>query len=199
MGRYGRYRGGGRDTTEGYRQLDVRWMQRKGFLRAGSWSSLYWSRNGERFASIQVRADFNNSVTLMYRHRSYGDEEWTKAEYPVSLEWTRCNFGGERAWFLCPRPGCGRRVAKLWGGVMFYCRQCYNLAYESQNETAHDRELRKHQAIRMKLGGSGSLAEDFPHKPKGMHWQTYWRLCRKAEEAESRSWPPWVLKMIANS
>jgi len=108
-------------------------------------------------------------------------------------------FGGERAWFLCPRPGCGRRVAKLWGGTMFYCRQCYNLAYESQNETAWDRALRKHQAIRMRLGGSGSLAEDFPDKPKGMHWQTYWRLCRAAEEAESRSWPPWIYKMIARS
>jgi hypothetical protein len=28
----------------------------------------------------------------------------------------------------------------------------------------------------MMLGGSGSLAESFPPKPKGMHWRTYWRL-----------------------
>lgn len=184
----GRWRGGGRDTTEGYRQLDVRWMRRRGFLRAGSRSSVNWSRNGEVFASIQVRADFNR-VVLSYSHRSCGDDEWTKEEYSVWLEWTRCYFGGERAWFLCPRPGCGRRVATLWGGAMFYCRHCYNLAYISQNETAHDRALRKHQAIRMKLGGSGSLADDFPDKPKGMHWRTYNRLAAQAEDAEDRSWP----------
>ncbi len=147
MGGYGSGRRGGRDTTDGYRQLDVRKMQRGGFLVPGSWSIWRWSRNGEVFASIQVRADFNR-VVLMYRHRSYGDEDWTQEEYPVSLEWTPCYFGGERAWFLCPRPGCGRRVATLWGGAMFYCRHCYNLAYASQNETAWDRALTKAQAIR---------------------------------------------------
>jgi len=25
----------------------------------------------------------------------------------------------------------------------------------------------------MKLGGSGSMADTFPDKPKGMHWHTY--------------------------
>jgi hypothetical protein len=189
-----RSRGGGKDTTDMYRQLDIRKMQRGDFLKAGCWSTWRWSRNGDVFATIQVRADFN-CVVLMYNHRAYGNSEWTKAEYTVWLEWTRCHFGGERAWFLCPHAGCGRRVAILWGGTIFYCRQCYNLAYESQNETAHDRALRKYQAIRMKLGGSGSLAEDFPDKPRGMHWKTYQRLCSKAEDAEGRSWPPWMLRI----
>jgi len=193
----GRWRGGGRDTTEGYRQLDVRRMQRGGFLRAGSWSSWRWSRNGEVFASIQVRRISTASCSCTVIVPVMATRKWTKEEYPVWLEWTRCYFGGERAWFLCPRPGCRRRVAILWG-AMFYCRQCYNLAYESQNETVYDRALRKHQAIRMKLGGSGSLAEDFPTKPRGMHWRTYWRLVTQAEEAESRSWPPWVYRMMVN-
>lgn len=68
------------------------------------------------------------------------------------------------------------------------CRHCYQLAYESQREAAHDRALRRTQAIRMKLGGSGSLAEDFPERPKGMHWRTYSSLYQKAQEAESYSW-----------
>jgi hypothetical protein len=34
---------------------------------------------------------------------------------------------------------------------------------------AHDRALRNAQAIRVKLGGSGSMADFFPPKPKGMH------------------------------
>ena len=40
----------------------------------------------------------------------------------------------------------------------------------------HERALAKAQAIRMKLGGSGSMAELFPLKPKGMHNRTYQRL-----------------------
>jgi hypothetical protein len=57
--------------------------------------------------------------------------------------------------------------------------------------------LIKTQAIRMKLGGSPSLADDFPKKPKGMHWRTYYRLRQKADDAENQSWPPWVYKMMA--
>src|SRR5882724_284865 len=33
--------------------------------------------------------------------------------------------------------------------------------------------MHRTQAIRMKLGGSPSLIEDFPPKPKGMQWRTY--------------------------
>lgn len=194
MGSY-RHRGG-RDTTESYLKLDVRRMQRGGFLRAGSWSTWTWSRNGERLASIQMRTDFD-CVVLIYRHQGYGEDEWTRKDYPVSLEWTRCNYGGERAWFRCPRPGCGRRVATLWGGAMFYCRQCQNLAYESQNETAWDRALTKVQSIKVKLGGHP--AGDFPPKPEGMHWRTYYRLMTQAEQAESRSWPPWMYRMMYQS
>jgi hypothetical protein len=39
------------------------------------------------------------------------------------------------------------------------------------------------QKIRIKLGGSGSLAEPFPEKPKGMHWLTYLRLRARAHAA----------------
>jgi Transposase DDE domain len=32
------------------------------------------------------------------------------------LEWTPCNYGGARPWFLCPMDGCRRRVAVLYAG-----------------------------------------------------------------------------------
>lgn len=118
-------------------------------------------------------------------------------EYQVQLEWTPCHYGGTRAWFRCPAAGCGRRVAVLYGGRIFACRHCHQLAYDSQNQTVHSRALGRTQAIRMKLGGSPSLLEDFPGKPKGMHWRTYYRLRAQADEAEDRSWPPWLLKMMA--
>ena len=46
--------------------------------------------------------------------------------------------------------------------------------------------LGKAQKIRMRLGGSPET-EEFPDKPKGMHWRTYDRLCRVHDAAEERS------------
>ena len=83
-----------------------------------------------------------------------------------------CRLGGERPWFVCSvaanRVYCGRRVTKLYGaGRLFACRHCYRLAYASQQESAHQRGLSKSQKIRMRLGGSPSMLEEFPGKPKG--------------------------------
>ena len=187
-------RHGWKNTTGSYNKLDIRKLQRGGFLRPGTTSRLYWSLRGEEIGSIQVRAEWWQ-VILRYRHQRRGSDEWTNEEYPVAVEWTPCHFGGERAWFLCPARGCGRRVATLWGGEIFACRQCHNLAYDSQNETAHSRALGKVQAIRVKLGGEP--AGDFPPKPKGMHWRTYRRWRQKADEAEDQSWPPMILRMLS--
>jgi hypothetical protein len=186
---------GWKNTTGSFRKLDVRLMQRKGALRPGTFSTWHWSRGDQPCGSISTRAEFG-SVVLSYSHQRWNDEEWTRKEYPVRIDWTPCHFGGERAWFRCPASGCGRRVAILWSGEIFACRHCHNLAYESQNETAHSRALGKAQAIREKLGGEPGLQHDFPPKPKGMHWRTYWRLKRKADEAEDRSWSPWLLKRM---
>ncbi len=194
----GRYRGSGRATTSAYMRLDVRYLQRKGFLRPGSSSIQRWSYRGEPFGSIEMRA-WDGYVNLSYRTRRHEGEEWTSKEYPVTVEWTRCNYGGERAWFRCPALRCERRVAILYGGSIFACRHCHNLAYDSQNETRHDRMLTKTQSIRVKLGGEPGLIHDFPPKPKGMHWRTYYHLRQKADDAENQSWPPWVFKMLERS
>lgn len=192
MGRYG---GGGKNTTSGMLFLDVRYLQRKGFLNFGTISSQRWSRRGEPIGSIGLRA-WDGHVVLSYRTQRYDSDEWINKEYPVQLEWTRCNYGGERVWFRCPAAGCGRRVAILYGGSFFACRHCHQLAYDSQRETRHGRMLLKAQVIREKLGGTPCIADDFPQKPKGMHWRTYYRLQAQADDAESRSWPPWIYKML---
>jgi len=190
MGGYG----SGRATTSGYLFLDVRYLQRNGFLRPGTSSSQRWSRHGEPVGSINLRAD-HWDVVLSYSHRGYDDSpEWK--EYAVPLEWTPCHYGGSRPWFRCPASGCGRRVAILYGGSVFACRHCYQLAYDSQHETPHGRALLKTQAIRVKLGGSPGLADPFPDKPKGMHWRTYYRMRQLADEAENRSWPPWIFNLM---
>lgn len=190
----GRYRDG-KDTTDQYRRIDVRFLRRYGYLRPGASFTLRWSCNGVETGSIHG-CTTSNSVVLSYRHQPWGSDEWQLKEYPVELVRTPCHYGGERTWFLCPARGCRRRVAILYGGGIYACRRCHQLVYKSQREQSHDRALRRTQAIRMKLGGSANMLEPFPAKPTGMHWRTYQRLQLEAGGAESRAWPPWLLRRI---
>jgi hypothetical protein len=181
------YRGSSKNTVEGCKSLDVNWLNRKGYLASGMWATVRWTRNGEDSGNISLRAEVGR-IVLEYRSRS-GGGDWESVTEPVRLTWTWCNYGGQRPWFICPGAGCGRRVGKLYAaGRYFLCRHCYDLAYDCQRETAHDRLLRKAQNIRQRLGGSASIAEPFPWKPKGMHWKTYWRIRERSEDAELLSW-----------
>ena len=56
---------------------------------------------------------------------------------PILIDWTPCNFGGVRPWFLCPGEDCGQRVAILYGPTLpLLCRQCRGLTYASQLKTS---------------------------------------------------------------
>jgi hypothetical protein len=123
---------------------------------------------------------------------SGGATEWKSIEQRVPITWTVCHFGGQRPWFICSVYSggryCGRRAAVLFAaGELFACRRCYGLAYASQQEAPRDRSLSRAQKIRMQLGGSPSLLEPFPPKPRGMHTQTYMRLQARAQAAEASS------------
>lgn len=190
MGGYGSGRGPGKTTTESQQRVDIRYLNQKGWLKPGLLLPLSWTCRGEPSGSITaiVSAD---RLTLHYRHRE-NDGEWQTVEEPVPLEWQPCRYGGRRAWFRCPGvvngKHCNRRVAVLYGaGKYFLCRHCYGLCYQMQREDRKGRHLLKAQNIRQKLGGSGSMANFFPPKPKGMHWRTYQRLEEEAEHAEIRS------------
>ncbi len=178
MGGYGSGRGQrGKDTTSDMRALDIRKLQRDGLLTPGQAFGWNWLRKGETVASINIRSEVDR-VILDYRSRSNGGE-WQAMEYPVRVEWTPCHLGGRRAWFHCPAPGCGRRVAILFGGSVFACRHCHKLAYESQREPDHDRAVRRADTIRRRLGWEPGILNGSGWKPKGMHWRTFERL--KAE------------------
>jgi hypothetical protein len=171
-GRY--WHAGAKDTTDGYLSIDVRSWKREGLLTPDQAFGWQWSSDGEVAASIGVHTE-PGRIMLTYRHRSGGDD-WKHASYPVSLDWTACHLGGQRPWFLCPARGCGRRVAILYGGGIFACRHCYELAYPSQRETWDDRAARRANRIRAKLGWEPGILSDDGSKPKGMHWNTFERL-----------------------
>ncbi len=179
MGSGSYYRWNCKDTTGDYRSIDVRRWKRDGLLEPGRSFGWSWSRNGEMFATIQVQTE-SDRVILNYRHRNRGEEAWNSEHYPVYLTWTECHLGGQRPWFLCPARGCGRRVALLYGGGIFACRHCYQLAYESQRETDYDRAARRANKIRDRLGWEqGILNPKGWRKPKGMHWKIFEQLNRQ--------------------
>ena len=162
------------DATDDYRSIDVRRWHREGLLSPRQSFRLQWSRRGEVVASIQVRTE-PGRVVLSYRHR-IGGGDWKDELYPIYLDWTRCHFGGQRPWFLCPASRCGRRVAILYSGEIFACRHCYRLAYPSQRETPGDRAARRADWIRERLDWEPGILNGKGFKPKGMHWRTFERL-----------------------
>ncbi len=174
-------------AVEQCRSLDVRRLYREGLLKPGHRFTSSWSRAGREIASIGgvvLGSSRPEQVVLLFRHRSGASAEWEDVQESVELEWTPCNFGGERPWFLCPSIECGRRVAVLHAaGKYFLCRHCYGLSYESQRGDKAHRALCRAQKIRERLGGSANMLEPFPKKPKGMHWRTYERLVLAHDEA----------------
>lgn len=169
----GRRNQGGKSTTEDYRALDVRHLQRDGMLLAGLSFSVDWTSNGNKVASIQVRAEADR-MTLDYRHQRNGGE-WKPMNYPVRIEWTPCNYGGSRAWFRCPADGCTRRIGKLFlsSSGIFACRHCCQLAYASQRENFDVRATRRADKIRKQLGWELGILNWSGGKPKGMRWSTF--------------------------
>lgn len=174
MGGFNSGRRDGKRTTGDMWALDVRKLQRGGFLKGRQSLIWQWSRNGEPLAKINIRTN-SDGVTLDYRQRDRGGE-WQDMNYPVRVTWTPCTYGGQRAWWICPAVGCGRRVAVLYGGKVYACRHCHRLAYRSQREQSHDRASSMADKLRDRLGWEAGILNGNGSKPKGMHWQTFERL-----------------------
>ncbi len=187
MGGFGSgLRQGSKDTTSDKLALDVRRLQRYGLLTPGRWFIWKWSRNGEEIASVQIKTEADRLV-LNYRRQSNGGE-WQPLKYPINLKWTPCNLGGRRAWFRCPALGCERRAVILFGGSIFACRHCHNLAYQCQRETDDDRAMRRADNIRRRLRWEAGIANPEGDKPKGMHWRTFERLKAEHDAYANASW-----------
>lgn len=145
--------------------------------------------DGEEVASIRVATETGN-VRLIYRTRSHGDD-WRDMNYPVGLDRTACHLGGERTWFRCPARGCGRRVAILYGGEVFACRHCYQLAYPSQRENPMSRSMRRVEKLRDRLDCDD---EGYLVRPKGMHHKTFDRLLTEIEAADNAASLHWLTR-----
>jgi hypothetical protein len=103
----------------------------------GPGSGVKWNKKGT--------VDGRRCLDVRELHRAHGikseyemtvKSEWRGEEVvqKIILDWTLCNYGGLRPWFICGN--CGRRVAKLYsGGKEFACRHCLDLTYTSCQES----------------------------------------------------------------
>jgi hypothetical protein len=176
-------------TTDDYPRLDVRRLARNGALTPAYSRAQFWTRNGETVASIELHGG-RDRVFLSYHYRS-GAEEWKNEGYPVRIVRTLCAFGGSRPWFACPVTSCGRRVAILYGGEIFACRHCHQLAYASSRECPGDRAIRRADRIRACLGWEPGILNYWGDKPKWMRWGTFRRLAARHDALVRQAIAPW--------
>jgi hypothetical protein len=155
--------------TTDLRRVDVRRLARDNLLVHGT--AFRWTWNSGEVSSAMLKIDAG-SVTFNYATGS-GDSK-RDVDQRVALTTTPCNYGKSRHWFVCPH--CNQRAAILFLGPQVACRRCYNMAYPVQNESQHDRELRRLNAIRGCLGWEPGFPYWHGCMPKRMHWRTYWRL-----------------------
>ncbi len=169
-----------RDICERQIRLDVNFLRQQGCLNLGCKGQLTWGAGGRHPASVSFFA-FPDFLRLNFAAKGAGDD-WHLVEENIPLVRSQQPFGGVRMWFACP--GCQSRRTYLYGGLLFRCRNCKNLAYASQNENKMFRALTQAQNIRRILNGSLDIEQPFPDRPKHMHWSTYFRLCQRGQRYE---------------
>lgn len=114
-------------------------------------------------------------------------------EQTIELTKTPCNYGGARAWFVCPH--CKRRVGKVYLPCTAYvlveyglrvewflCRHCYDLTYLQRRERSKFLTM-ECRADRIAARWLGEITEDFIYKRKGQHWRTFNKRFEQYERA----------------
>ena len=182
MGGCGSGRTEWRAKAEQALKLDISQLKKRDCLKPGYTFTWRWTWTSGDSSSINITTR-ENALELNYRVRNPG-KDWQNRNQHIALTYTECNYGGTRPWFICPQ--CSRRVGVLYSRGLFLCRHCSRVAYTSKSENLPDRMLRKANKMRDRLGADYGLHKPM-RRPKGMRWNTFWRLHEKIEMLESRA------------
>ena len=177
-----------KDTCEGSRALRTSFLKKYGYFNDDYHSGrVIWTNSWGEENSIGVESHPFDTFPFIRLHytRTLFDGEKEPMDYRVQLETTKPFLGGTRYWFICPLIRndipCERRVAVLYGAGKYYgCRHCYDLAYQSQQET-HTGALATLGKII--FGGISDKEEKIRVKYwRGQPTKRYARLIRKMEK-----------------
>lgn len=136
-------------------RLDVNRLAEHGILFPGSAGSISWPMPGVSRHSCSVSFEVTAeraAAPMLQISFAWNDSETIVQK--ISLHFTAPNFGGVRAWFLCPttssQTSCCRRCSKLYFHEgRFACRTCHNLAYFSQRKGRAFERLLKREGLDM--------------------------------------------------
>lgn len=127
-------------------KIDASFLSREGYFRQSKSGILTWTQmnTGDKNRVSIYFDETENTLRISYTVTDY-DGEKNDINYKVKVVTTKCNYGGERFWFICPlqKKGipCGRRIRVLYQGQDYFgCRHCYDLTYKSRNQTKTYRE-----------------------------------------------------------
>ena len=134
----GRYYYSKKDTADSYKSIPMKFLKQHGQLVGYCPGGISWSRGGEKTGSVSYYVDIMKPgaehIRFKYTTTIRDTGEKIDRDYKVRLTPTKCNYGGQRWWFICNY--CQRRVGVLYiGDSDFACRRCYNLTYKSRNES----------------------------------------------------------------
>jgi hypothetical protein len=168
-------------------RMDIRRLQRDGLLTPGRAFGWQWTVCGKEVASIQIRTEVDR-VILNYRNRSNGGE-WQTDGIPGAA-----GMDGLQAWGAIVLGSFARR--KDAGGAWRLCSAAQSsLAgivtswpMSASGKLMMIERLRRAGTIRRRLGWQAGIANPTGDKPKGMHWQTFWRLKAEHDAFANASW-----------
>lgn len=138
--------------------------------------NLSW--NDKNNSSISIIKQNVDSIRLLYTDNSGTQPQ--KCDYTIKLDYTKCNYGNDRPWFICPK--CEKRVGILYAKKgIFLCRKCQDLNYNSDRVSGNkmnELELKIYKTqdkLKMKHGIDNYAAK----RLKGMHATTFEKLCNE--------------------
>ena len=166
----------------------------------------HWNHYSKHGALETLRhIHINRSCIADYHQQSYKNRPVDNATIPelttstgatLKVRATPCNYGGYRFWFVCP--GCnGNRLILRYVEKQnkFYCNSCLNGVHHVTQMSKSDRRFNRRAGIRERLGLERRHGLDDRiwgwHKPKGMHWKTFYPLMQKHNdllEVDSQLW-----------
>lgn len=140
--------------------IKIDMCEMKGKLRSGNVLELVHNTGTSSFSFLILVEDESVIIDL-------GSIEETKVE----IKRTLCNYGGIRAWFICPK--CGKQIRILHYDGEYCCRRCCGFVYPSTREKKPSKILeRKYYKLARKL----IIKDGYIIRPKYMKRKKFERL-----------------------
>ena len=158
-----------------------------------TWRWTWHNWQGQQTSAIDLDVTQGERALLSYNWQGQPVQP-----YAVNVTTTTPHYGGVRYWWLCPR--CARRVADLYGGKLFLCRECHGLTYRTAQAGSADIDpsvKNRLRVLRRRLAVTGEDRARRPPRPARMHAETYDRLTREYVALVEVKDQIWLAKLYA--